>query len=38
MRIYPDTSGHRVQVFCRVCKTELIVDIDKGECFESYGQ
>lgn len=37
MRIYPDTSGHRVQVFCRNCKSEIIVNIENGECFESYG-
>ena len=38
MQIRPDTEGHNIVAFCRVCKTEHIVDIVKGECFESYGQ
>lgn len=38
MQIRPDTEGRNIVVFCRVCKTEHIVDIVKGECFESYGQ
>ncbi len=38
MQILPSTEGHNIVVFCRVCKTEHIVDIVKGECFESYGQ
>ncbi len=38
LRILPDTTAHRVQVFCRTCKAEIIVDIDKGECFESHGR
>lgn len=35
IRILPDTQARRLAVFCRDCKTELIVDIDKGQCFES---
>lgn len=38
MQILPSTEGRNVVAFCRVCKTEHIVDIVKGECFESYGQ
>lgn len=35
IRIAPDTQARRLVVFCRDCKTEHIVDIDKGQCFES---
>jgi len=38
MQIRPDTEGHSIVAFCRICKTEHIVNIAKGECFESYGQ
>jgi len=38
MQILPSTEGRNIVAFCRVCKTEHIVDIVKGECFESYGQ
>lgn len=38
MQILPNTEGRRIVAYCRVCKTENIVDIVKGECFESYGQ
>ena len=35
MRIDPDTYGERVRAYCRSCKTELQIDIDKGQCYES---
>ena len=38
MQIRPDAEGRNIVAFCRVCKTEHIVNIVKGECFESYGQ
>ena len=38
MKINPDTVAHKVVVFCRACKAENIVDIDKGQCFESRSQ
>lgn len=38
MKINPDTAAHKVVVFCRACKTENIVDIDRGQCFESRSQ
>ena len=38
MRINPDTVATRVVAYCRDCKTESIVDIDRGQCFESRGQ
>lgn len=34
-KILPTTSGENVVTFCRNCKQELIVNIDKGQCFES---
>lgn len=38
LKIDPDTKATRLVVFCRDCKTEHIVDIDKGQCFESRSQ
>ena len=38
MQIRPDAEGRNIVAFCRICKTEHIVDIVKGECFQSYGQ
>lgn len=38
IQIKPDTEAHNLVVFCRDCKTEHIVDIVEGECFESRGR
>lgn len=38
MKIRPDTQGHRLIAYCRVCKNEILIDVEKGEGFESYGQ
>lgn len=38
MKINADTSATRVVAFCRGCKTEHIVDIEKGQCYESRSQ
>ena len=35
MQIRPDTRAHHVIAYCRDCKTEHIVDIFEGQCFES---
>lgn len=38
MKINSDTVASRVVAFCRDCKEENIVDIDKGQCYESRSQ
>ncbi len=38
IQIQPDTYAERLRVYCRDCKTETIVDIDQGQCFESRSQ
>jgi uncharacterized protein YbaR (Trm112 family) len=38
LRIRQDTEAHRMVVYCRDCKTEHIVDISEGQCFESRSQ
>lgn len=38
MRINQDTVATRVVAYCRDCKTEHIVDIDRGQCYESRSQ
>ena len=35
--VRPDTEAARLQVFCPRCKSEIIVDISKSQCFESQG-
>lgn len=38
MKVRPDTVANRLVVYCRDCKTEHIVDIAEGQCFESRGR
>jgi hypothetical protein len=38
MKINPDTVAIHVVAFCRDCKHENIVDIYKGQCYESRSQ
>lgn len=38
LKINSDTVASRIVIFCRDCKHEHIVDIDKGQCFESRSQ
>lgn len=38
MKINPDTEATRVVAYCRDCKTENIVDIYRGQCYESRSQ
>ena len=38
MRIRPETQARSLQIYCRGCRNELIIDIDKGECSRSHGQ
>lgn len=33
-----DTEAINLQLYCRVCKRELIVDIREGQCFKSQGR
>ena len=35
MRVLPETEGQHVAVYCKDCKTESIIDIHQGQCFES---
>lgn len=35
MKVNADTEAHNLIVYCRECKTEHIVDIVKGQSFES---
>lgn len=35
MRIPPNAYGRGLAVYCRKCRTEHIVDIEKGQCFLS---
>ena len=35
MKINPDTEARGVVAFCRDCKSEILIDIEQGQCFES---
>lgn len=35
LQLRPDTTAKNLIVFCRDCRTETVVDIEKGQCFES---
>ena len=38
MKVRPDTQGSRMIAYCRVCKNEILIDVNRGACFESQGQ
>ena len=38
LKILPNTFARNLRVYCRDCKWERRVDIEKGQCFESRGQ
>lgn len=37
-KIQPDDEAKRVTLFCRDCKQEITLTIEKGQCFESRSQ
>ena len=38
LKVKPDTEAKNLQLYCKTCKQELIVDIEKGQCFKSQGR
>ena len=38
MRIRPDTEAKRLVAYCRTCKNEIVIDVEKGACFKSQGR
>lgn len=38
MKVRADTQGRRLVAYCRVCKNEILIDVNMGACFESQGQ
>lgn len=34
LKIPPDTEARRLRVYCTDCKTELILDIERGQSVE----
>lgn len=38
LKISPQTEASDLVVFCRDCKTEHVVNIEQGQCFESRSQ
>ena len=35
MRILPQTTASSLQIFCKSCKAEILIDIVEGQCYES---
>lgn len=35
LQVHPETEAQNLTVFCRVCKREIKLDIEKGQGFES---
>ncbi|MFQ7450537.1 MAG: cysteine-rich KTR domain-containing protein [Flavonifractor plautii] len=35
LQVRPDTTAKNLIVYCRDCRTETMVDIEQGQCFES---
>lgn len=38
MKVLPETEGTSIQVFCKQCRNEIILDIHKGMGVELHGQ
>ena len=38
LRITPETVAHGLPVYCRDCKTEVILDIEQGQSVERRSQ
>lgn len=38
IRVRKETVATGLQVYCRRCKREFLVDIREGQCFESQGR
>lgn len=37
-RVFPQTSASDLPLYCRRCKTEMIVNINQGQCHMSQGR
>lgn len=35
LRVWPETEGRAIQVYCKRCGRETLVDIDKCQCHVS---
>lgn len=35
LQVRPETTAKNLIVYCRDCRTETMVDIEQGQCFES---
>lgn len=38
LRIAPDTEAHALPVYCRDCKTEIVLNITRGQSVERRSQ
>ena len=35
LRIDPRTAAHNLRIYCRSCKSEIMIDIVEGQCYQS---
>lgn len=38
LRVKPSTEAKDLQLYCKTCKQEIVVNIEKGQCFKSQGR
>lgn len=38
LRITPETTAHGLPVYCRTCRSEIILNIDKGQSVKRQSQ
>ena len=38
LKVRPETEARNLQLFCRTCRSEVIVDIEKGQSVKRQGQ
>lgn len=34
VKIRPDTEARNLQIYCRVCRSEIVLNIEKGQCVK----